>query len=85
LTWIAVLRGQLDVRDAALASTRADHDAHIRAVEDRAHSEVYRVREELKTLRKQLQQLQKAHERALVESNRQRELDRLRKTTATGN
>jgi hypothetical protein len=76
MTLIAALRGHLDERDAALASARTDHDAHIRAVEDRAHTEVDRGREELKTLRTQLQQLQKTYERALLEGSRQREVDR---------
>lgn len=73
---MATLRVQLDERDAALASERAGYDAHIRTVEDRAHTDVDRGREELKTQRTQLQQLQKTHERALSESSRQREVDR---------
>lgn len=71
--FVAALRRQLSEREAASAAARDQHDAHVRAVENRAHAEVDRAREETKGLRTQLGRLE--HDRVEFERRATKQRD----------
>lgn len=56
------LRDEIRATDAKSAKEHNDRDAHVRAIEDRAHAEVDRVRTELKTSRAELVATRKHHQ-----------------------
>lgn len=58
---IAALRSRLEQRQTEAEASRETQAAHLRAVEDRAHAEIDRARQEARDLRMQLQATEKAH------------------------
>jgi DNA repair exonuclease SbcCD ATPase subunit len=72
LAEVARLHGELQHRDASLTEERQRHDAHVRAVEDRAHAEVDRARQEAKAIQQQLGALQHDHMQAVSAWERER-------------
>lgn len=73
--WAAEIE-RLNMKLAALqtasVSERERHDAHVRAVEDRAHHEVDRARQELKALRTDLGAEKRDHLKVQAEHERER-------------
>lgn len=70
------LTGQLERRQAELDALRAEHaaaQAHIRAVEDRAHQQVDQARQELKALGQQQERVRREHAKQLAEFTTQRD------------
>lgn len=58
---ISALRARLETQQAEAAAEREAQAAHLRAVEDRAHREVDRARQETRDLKQQLTATEKAH------------------------
>jgi chromosome segregation ATPase len=66
------LRRQLDEKDVALHEERARQDTYVRAIEDRAHQEIDRARQEAKLCHQRLDALEKSQLAALTELELQR-------------
>lgn len=58
---LATLRNRFDELHAEAEAARDAQSAHVRAVENRAHAEVDRARQESRELKRQLQTLEKTH------------------------
>jgi len=70
------LQGQLERRQAELDGLRTDHaatQAHIRTVEDRAHSQVDQARQEIRALMQQQERARREHTKQLAELTTQRD------------
>lgn len=70
------LSGQLERRQSALDALGAEHaaaQAHIRAVEDRAHQQVDHARQEIKTLGQQQERARREHVKQITELAAQRD------------
>ncbi|WP_430389979.1 DNA-binding protein [Dyella sp. 20L07] len=63
---LSQLRTELQQRDAALMDTRQRHDTHVQTVEDHAHREVDRARQETKAAQQRLSTATREHARALA-------------------
>lgn len=61
-TTCAQLREEIRAAESKSVKERADRDAHVRVIEDRAHAEVDRVRTELKAVRAELGGALKRHQ-----------------------
>lgn len=70
---LAHLRTELQQRDAALMDARERHDTHRQAVEDRAHREVDRARQETKAVQQRLDTVTREHAQAQAAWERQRD------------
>lgn len=70
---LAQLRTDLQQRDAALTDARQRHDAHLQAVEDRAHREVDRARQETKAVQQRLDTVTREHAQAQAAWEHQRD------------
>lgn len=67
------LRSELQQRDTVLTEARERYDAHVRAVEDRAHREVDRARQETKAAQQRLDTMTREHAQALALWEQQRD------------
>jgi DNA repair exonuclease SbcCD ATPase subunit len=59
-TEVTALRARLDAQQSEAAGVREAQAAHLRAVEDRAHAEIDRARQETRELKQQLQSVEKS-------------------------
>lgn len=64
---VGALRGRLEAQQAEAAAFREAQAAHLRAVEDRAHAEIDRARQETREIKYQLRALEKAQSARLRE------------------
>jgi chromosome segregation ATPase len=70
---LARLQAEYSRREAGVAEERIRRDAHVQAVEDRAHREVDHARQESRALQQQVSALQQEHDRTLATEIQQRE------------